>query len=68
MHALQGLQILSHGPVESCVLPRESGREVTGEKTGQRCPDDFFEKERLVREVVHRQEDQTGGYNPGPRR
>lgn len=45
----RGLQILSHEPVESCVLPLESEREATGQGTGQRCSDNFFHEERPVR-------------------
>lgn len=55
----RGLRVLSRGTVESCVLPPESEREGMGQGTGQRFLDNFFQEERLVREVAERQEDQT---------
>lgn len=44
----RGLLVLSHGALGSYMLPFESRREVTGEGTGQRCSDSFFEEDRLV--------------------
>lgn len=48
MHGLHRLQILSHGPVESNVLPLESEREVTRQGTGQRCSNDSFHEESIT--------------------
>lgn len=42
------------------VSPLGSGRErERGDRSEQRCLDNFFEEDRLTREAVGRQEDQT---------
>lgn len=46
--ASMGFRFVSHGPVESSVLPLVSEREVTRQGTGQRCSNDSFHEESIT--------------------